>query len=345
MSGNNENLSMNETAGTGTETGRTGTMKSNQINTLLIDLGNVLREVSRNNRREEECCMDFEIEKLNDISKQSCELFITQYEQVNTVQKKRINLNLRMDMSIFKHLKRLNVTKSSNFNWSTLEESGVKAMFSEVRGNLKLLSEESAKSKKKICSSIFRLFPIFTWARNDMLTIRPSLCSLDLKELEEYILDCILPYHVRLKIRKGKVYEDDIKNRVSGNRFIKKKARSMEVNEKEEVGCRNMNHVQDPEIGNCEEVDLCPFCHRYGYSEDVYYAKRDLIASGKQNLHLLYNSGDGVMKKSLKRFRERQKLRQSREKMSHQQAVQRVEENITEIDETEGGCGNDDVIV
>eukprot|EP00924_Labyrinthula_sp_SR-Ha-C_P012400 snap_masked-scaffold_10-processed-gene-5.18-mRNA-1 protein AED:1.00 eAED:1.00 QI:0/0/0/0/1/1/2/0/143 len=140
-------------------------------------VGNVLREVSRNNRREEECCMDFEIEKLTDLSKQSCELFISQYERLNSVQRKRVKLNLRMDMAIFEHLKRLNVTKTNNilikhlqeivdeekikelkspdhmilenvrFNLGILEESAVKSMFSEVREILELLPEESAKSK------------------------------------------------------------------------------------------------------------------------------------------------------------------------------------------------------
>eukprot|EP00924_Labyrinthula_sp_SR-Ha-C_P001977 snap_masked-scaffold_30-processed-gene-3.43-mRNA-1 protein AED:1.00 eAED:1.00 QI:0/0/0/0/1/1/2/0/215 len=202
---------------------------------------NVLREVSRNNRREEECCMDFEIEKLTDLSKQSCELFISQYERLNSIQKKRVNLNLRMDMAIFKHLKRLNVTKTNNilikhlqeivdeekikelkspdqmilenarFKLGILEESAVKSMFSEVREILELLPEESAKSKKKICSSIFKLLPSYIWVRQDMLAIKPSLCSPDLQELEKYILECIPPYHVRLKMRRGKVYENDIK--------------------------------------------------------------------------------------------------------------------------------------
>eukprot|EP00924_Labyrinthula_sp_SR-Ha-C_P003281 snap_masked-scaffold_15-processed-gene-4.42-mRNA-1 protein AED:1.00 eAED:1.00 QI:0/-1/0/0/-1/1/1/0/101 len=87
-----------------------------------MDLGNVLREVTRNNRRDEECCMDFEIDKLTDLSKQSCERFISQYERLNAAQRKKVNLNVKMDMMLFKHLKRLNVTKSNNVLIKHLQE-------------------------------------------------------------------------------------------------------------------------------------------------------------------------------------------------------------------------------
>eukprot|EP00924_Labyrinthula_sp_SR-Ha-C_P012175 augustus_masked-scaffold_26-processed-gene-4.24-mRNA-1 protein AED:1.00 eAED:1.00 QI:0/-1/0/0/-1/1/1/0/138 len=124
MSGNTENTNGAENTGTGarSDSGRNRTLNSSQINTLLTDLGNVLREVSRNNRRDEECCMDFEIDKLTELSKQSCELFISQYKRLNETQRKRVNLNVKMDMMLFKHLKRLNVTKSNNVLIKHLQE-------------------------------------------------------------------------------------------------------------------------------------------------------------------------------------------------------------------------------
>eukprot|EP00924_Labyrinthula_sp_SR-Ha-C_P003275 augustus_masked-scaffold_15-processed-gene-4.14-mRNA-1 protein AED:1.00 eAED:1.00 QI:0/0/0/0/1/1/6/0/907 len=79
-------------------------------------------------------------------------------------------------------------------------------------------------------------------------------------------------------MRKGSPYENEIKHRIGGSRFIKKEVKRIEISEPQgKVGCFNMKQTDNwGSNGNSESLDPCPFCHRYGHKENTCYAKSDL---------------------------------------------------------------------
>eukprot|EP00924_Labyrinthula_sp_SR-Ha-C_P012401 snap_masked-scaffold_10-processed-gene-5.19-mRNA-1 protein AED:1.00 eAED:1.00 QI:0/-1/0/0/-1/1/1/0/100 len=97
-------------------------------------------------------------------------------------------------------------------------------------------------------------------------------------------------------MRRGKVYENDIKNRVTGTRFVKKEVKNVEITQRSEIVYQMLDNEKENEVKYLANgIDLCPFCHRYGHKETVCYAKRDLVESGKVNSRPLWKPSEEVM--------------------------------------------------
>eukprot|EP00924_Labyrinthula_sp_SR-Ha-C_P012151 augustus_masked-scaffold_26-processed-gene-4.23-mRNA-1 protein AED:1.00 eAED:1.00 QI:0/0/0/0/1/1/2/0/876 len=140
---------------------------------------------------------------------------------------------------------------------------------------------------------------------------------------------------------KGSPYENEIKHRISGSRFIKKEVKRIEISEpQDKIGCFNMKQADNWGLnGSSESLDPRPFCHRYGHKEDNCYAKRDLVAGGKQNPRPFIRPPDNVMVERFKRYKERLQLKAQRKCLDKGRKMQQVEndeeEKNSEVQEKE----------
>eukprot|EP00924_Labyrinthula_sp_SR-Ha-C_P012711 augustus_masked-scaffold_67-processed-gene-0.22-mRNA-1 protein AED:1.00 eAED:1.00 QI:0/0/0/0/1/1/2/0/569 len=141
------------------------------------------------------------------------------------------------------------------FNEDILEEEAIVIMFKEVDGLLEIMPPGAGIKTRYIAQAIFEKLPDYVWVRKEHLRLKPELKQKNRDALMDYVLDSLLPLHVRSRFKSTN----------------KTKAKKLKPRVKVEA-VYNMGQEMPAEL---LIATLCTHCYEYGHKEAKCFAKRN----------------------------------------------------------------------
>eukprot|EP00924_Labyrinthula_sp_SR-Ha-C_P002457 maker-scaffold_16-augustus-gene-5.18-mRNA-1 protein AED:0.67 eAED:0.67 QI:0/0/0/1/0.5/0.33/3/0/2013 len=274
-------------------------------------------------------CQDFKVNDLKVLERKNVEKFIYQYERLSLQQKRDINLTQFVDLDLFIHLRRLDVTRTNEdlvdylkilllemkeqaleeaevmiakhvkYNFKLREEDAIKILFSEVQEIIKLQPCTAKLNKKKIALAIFAKLPKYIWVEASRLSLNPALTDVDHVRLQQYVLECLPPLCVRNEMKKRVNFK-----KIQLGKF--KESAPIEVNEVNTKGERKPHSHFKKQSSN-DEPDLCNHCWFYGHRSFKCWMRLKLIRNGNKNPSSQPKPDGEVLRKRLLKWKENKK--------------------------------------
>eukprot|EP00924_Labyrinthula_sp_SR-Ha-C_P000391 augustus_masked-scaffold_25-processed-gene-5.42-mRNA-1 protein AED:0.95 eAED:0.95 QI:0/-1/0/1/-1/1/1/0/807 len=274
-------------------------------------------------------CQDFKVDDLKVLERKNVEKFVYQYERLSLQQKRDINLTQFVDLDLFIHLRRLDVTRTNEdlvdylkilllemkeqaleeaevmiakhvkYNFKLREEDAIKILFSEVQEIIKLQPSTAKLNKKKIALAIFAKLPKYIWVEANRLSLNPALTDVDHVRLQQYVVECLPPLCVRNEMKKRVNFK-----KIQLGKF--KESAPIEVNEVNTKGERKPHSHFKKQSSN-DEPDLCNHCWFYGHRSFKCWMRLKLIRNGNKNPSSQPKPDGEVLKKRLLKWKENKK--------------------------------------